>query len=87
MKYAAACSSGAAVGRVGFGVSQASRYAIGATCLLIIVFMLYGNLYLGAAARTLVHSLVTTAPPRDWSASDATASLSRSTVRSWPFAS
>jgi len=34
--------------------SKAARYALPTTCLLVILFLLYGNLYLGAAARVLV---------------------------------
>jgi SSS family solute:Na+ symporter len=34
--------------------TRAARYALPTTCLLVIVFLLYGNLYLGAAARLLV---------------------------------
>ena len=34
--------------------SNVARYALPTTCLLISIFMLYGNLYLGGAARILV---------------------------------
>ncbi|MDP6372591.1 MAG: hypothetical protein QF463_15995 [Vicinamibacterales bacterium] len=34
--------------------SKVARYALPTTCLLISIFMLYGNLYLGGAARILV---------------------------------
>lgn len=34
--------------------SRIARYALPTTCLLVMVFLLYGNLYLGAAARILV---------------------------------
>lgn len=34
--------------------SRVARYALPTTCLLVILFLLYGNLYLGAAARVLV---------------------------------
>jgi solute:Na+ symporter, SSS family len=34
--------------------SKVARYALPTTCLLVILFLLYGNLYLGAAARILV---------------------------------
>ncbi len=34
--------------------SKVARYALPTTCLLVMVFLLYGNLYLGAAARVLV---------------------------------
>ncbi len=34
--------------------SKIARYALPTTCLLVMVFLLYGNLYLGAAARVLV---------------------------------
>jgi Na+/proline symporter len=34
--------------------SRVARYALPTTCLLVIIFLLYGNLYLGAAARILV---------------------------------
>lgn len=40
--------------------SRVSRYALPTTCLLVIVFLLYGNLYLGAAARMLVWDQLTT---------------------------
>jgi Na+/proline symporter len=33
---------------------RVARYALPTTCLLVILFLLYGNLYLGAAARVLV---------------------------------
>jgi sodium/pantothenate symporter len=34
--------------------SRVARYALPTTCLLVMLFLLYGNLYLGAAARVLV---------------------------------
>jgi len=34
--------------------SKVARYALPTTCLLVMIFLLYGNLYLGAAARVLV---------------------------------
>jgi sodium/pantothenate symporter len=34
--------------------SNVARYALPTTCLLVMVFLLFGNLYLGAAARVLV---------------------------------
>jgi len=34
--------------------TRTARYALPTTCLLVIAFLLYGNLYLGAAARVLV---------------------------------
>jgi Na+/proline symporter len=34
--------------------AKVARYALPTTCLLVMVFLLYGNLYLGAAARVLV---------------------------------
>jgi len=34
--------------------SKVARYALPTTCLLVMLFLLYGNLYLGAAARVLV---------------------------------
>lgn len=34
--------------------SRIARYALPTTCLLVMIFLLYGNLYLGAAARVLV---------------------------------
>jgi len=34
--------------------SKAARYALPTTCLLVCIFILYGNLYLGGAARILV---------------------------------
>lgn len=34
--------------------ARVARYAIPTTCLLVMIFLLYGNLYLGAAARVLV---------------------------------
>jgi Na+/pantothenate symporter len=34
--------------------SDVARYALPTTCLLVMVFLLFGNLYLGAAARVLV---------------------------------
>ncbi len=34
--------------------SKVARYALPTSCLLVMIFLLYGNLYLGAAARVLV---------------------------------
>lgn len=34
--------------------SNVARYALPTTCLLVMIFLLFGNLYLGAAARVLV---------------------------------
>jgi Na+/proline symporter len=34
--------------------SRVARYALPTTCVLVMIFLLYGNLYLGAAARILV---------------------------------
>jgi Na+/proline symporter len=34
--------------------SKVARYALPTTCLLVMIFLLFGNLYLGAAARVLV---------------------------------
>ncbi len=34
--------------------ARVARYALPTTCLLVMLFLLYGNLYLGAAARVLV---------------------------------
>jgi Na+/proline symporter len=34
--------------------SRVARYALPTTCLLVMLFLLYGNLFLGAAARVLV---------------------------------
>ena len=34
--------------------SKVARYALPTSCLLVMIFLLYGNLYLGAAARILV---------------------------------
>jgi Na+/proline symporter len=39
--------------------TRVARYALPTTCLLVIVFLLYGNLYLGAAARVLVWERIT----------------------------
>ena len=40
--------------------SNVARYALPTTCLLVMVFLLFGNLYLGAAARVLVFDGLTT---------------------------
>ena len=40
--------------------SRIARYALPTSCLLVIVFLLYGNLYLGAAARVLVWDQLST---------------------------
>lgn len=40
--------------------SRVARYALPTTCLLVMIFLLYGNLYLGAAARLLVWDQIQT---------------------------
>jgi Na+/proline symporter len=40
--------------------ARVARYALPTTCLLVMVFLLYGNLYLGAAARILVWDQIST---------------------------
>jgi Na+/proline symporter len=40
--------------------SNVARYALPTTCLLVMVFLLFGNLYLGAAARVLVFDRLST---------------------------
>lgn len=40
--------------------SNVARYALPTTCLLVMVFLLFGNLYLGAAARVLVWDQIST---------------------------
>ena len=40
--------------------SKIARYALPTSCLLVMIFLLYGNLYLGAAARLLVWEQIQT---------------------------
>lgn len=40
--------------------SKVARYALPTSCLLVMIFLLYGNLYLGAAARLLVWDQIQT---------------------------
>ena len=40
--------------------SRVARYALPTTCVLVMIFLLYGNLYLGAAARLLVWDRIQT---------------------------